>query len=60
MLSGLPPGLARSVKMELFADVLQLSPFFYGMEITTEFSDGGVVDNMSQMTGVRGDWFGLL
>jgi CRP-like cAMP-binding protein len=60
VLSGLPPGLARSVKMELFADVLQLSPFFYGMEITTEFSDGGVVDNMSQMTGVICDKFGLL
>ena len=34
VLNGLPKGLARMTKMELFKDVLELSPFFYGMNIS--------------------------
>ena len=37
-IQGLPIGLARAVKIELFQDVLNLSPFFYGMSLSAQNS----------------------
>jgi CRP-like cAMP-binding protein len=50
VLDGLPKGLARMTKMELFADVLQICPFFYGMDIshTNSYAVGGSDEHFLQ------------
>jgi len=47
VLDGLPKGLARMTKMELFADVLQICPFFYGMSDSPTF-DSNAADNTDE------------
>ena len=37
-IQGLPIGLARAVKIELFQDLLNLSPFFYGVSLSAQNS----------------------
>jgi hypothetical protein len=47
VMSGLPTGLARSVKFELFQDLLSMSPFFYGMDVH--------IEDQKQYSHVAGD-----
>jgi hypothetical protein len=53
VLDGLPKGLARAVKIELFKDVLVQSPFFYGMDISMTVTEAGV--NNERTKSVAGD-----
>jgi len=38
---GLPKGLSRAVKIELFNDVLRNSPIFYGMDLSLTITESG-------------------
>jgi hypothetical protein len=39
--AGLPKGLSRAVKIELFNDVLMNSPIFYGMDLSLTITESG-------------------
>jgi CRP-like cAMP-binding protein len=52
VLDGLPKGLARAVKIELFKDILQSSPFFYGMNVSLTVSQA---DSKGGHHSVAGD-----
>ena len=41
MLEDLPKGLAKEVKIELFKDVMLVSPLFYGIPIDKDAEGGG-------------------
>ena len=47
VLDGLPRGLSRAVKTELFADVLTNCPLFYGMDVSLDIADSGNQSNSS-------------
>ena len=47
VLDGLPKGLARAVKIELFKDILLISPLFFGMNISTDVHTASENDNTS-------------